>query len=66
MTIALSVAGTATCVASTIPTPSVLGVQVLSIEANAITNFSAIAEQGRYTSNYTLNTSDINFCNISL
>lgn len=62
----LSLLNTTCCVASAIPTPSVFGAEILSIEATPVTNYSYEIQQGRYASKYCFNATNVDFCNISI
>ncbi|KAJ3542976.1 hypothetical protein NM208_g3809 [Fusarium decemcellulare] len=54
------------CVASAIPTPSLFGAEILSINTTLVTDYSYDITQGRYASHHAFNVSDLSFCNVSL
>lgn len=52
--------------ASAFTTPTLFGAEILSFEANVVTNYSYNIDAGRYASRYAQNATDLNFCNVSL
>lgn len=57
--------GTA-CIASSIPTPSLWGTSVLSVQANIVSDYSLELLQGVYPSHDARNVTSISFCNYSI
>ncbi|KAM5343745.1 hypothetical protein ACJ41O_012282 [Fusarium nematophilum] len=54
------------CAPAAIPTPSLFGAEILSINTTLVTNYDYNITQGRYASRHAFNVSDLSFCNVSL
>lgn len=54
------------CSSSTIPPPTIFGAEILSLEANQVTNFSRNIGTGLYMNHGGVNVQGANFCNVSI